>query len=151
MKKRKFPLDKVLKYRSYLEKDQASRFREAMDREKTIDSMLTSQHHLLKNHLKKRDKLVTGNKLNINQIKGLQEEILFAELDETVLQSELFRATDQREQERAEWLRKKSDADAVEKLKDKFKDVLNKENLDEEQKEIDEIARQNYLKENKKQ
>jgi flagellar export protein FliJ len=151
MKKKYFPLDKVLKYRSHLEKDQAARFRDAMSKESHIDSTLTTHQQNLKGKIGKRDDLISSPKLDMNHIKSLQEEILFDELDEAVLKNELAKAKNMSERERREWLNKKSDRDAIDKLKDKFIDSVKAENTIEEQKEIDEIARQNFLSKVKEQ
>lgn len=145
MKKKKFTLEKVLRYRSYLEKDQASNFRSAMNYESELDSILTQHRNNIRANLTRRDQLVKSKLLDISKIKRLQEEILFDELDEAVLQNEMIKASDNTEKQRLEWLSKKSDSDAVKKLKEKHADRVEKEILVEEQKDIDEVARQNFL------
>ncbi|MBU1023241.1 hypothetical protein KKB99_03040 [bacterium] len=145
MKKRKFPLEKVLKYRSYLEKNQASRFRDAMNLEQSIESVLTYNQVELNKKLQKKDSMLIVGKLNINRLKAIQEEILFSQIDDAVLQDELVKASHKSEKERQEWLQRKGDADAIDKLEEKFNDFVDQENLIDEQKEIDEIARQLYL------
>ena len=147
MKKKEFPLRKVLKYREYLEKDQASKFRDALTREKMIEDVLTRHKNELNQKLTERDNLVSPGKVDIKKVKRLQEEILYAQVDESVLNQELHKASNARENERLRWLDKKSETDAIEKLKGKFVEVVNKEYLAEEQKDIDEIARQAYLRE----
>ena len=151
MKRKKFPLKKVLKYRSYLEKNQATRFRDAMHVEEYIESALSSHRENLKKKNSRKDTLITEGKLDINRIKSTQEEILFAQIDETVLDSELVKASNVREDERKKWIEKKGEADAIDKLKDKFADMVKKEILDEDQKETDEIARQCFIKGGKEQ
>lgn len=145
MKKKKFPLNKVLKYRSHLEKNQAARFRDAINVEQYIDSVLTSHRNNLKSKHSRKDSLISKGELDINRIKGVQEEILFAQIDENVLSTELVKAGNAREEERKKWIEKKGEADAIDKLKDKFADIVKKEYLDEDQKETDEIARQLFL------
>lgn len=146
MKKKKFPLNKVLKYRAHLEKDQAARFRDAIKVEQYIDSVLTSHRNNLKSKHTRKDSLISEGEIDINRIKRVQEEILFAQVDESVLSTELVRAGNAREDERKKWIEKKGEADAIDKLKDKFADVVKKENLDEDQKETDEIARQRFVR-----
>ncbi|MCD6217025.1 hypothetical protein J7L05_04075 [bacterium] len=145
MKKKKFPLNKVLKYRAYLEKNQAARFRDAINVEDYIDSVLTSHRHNLKSKHSRKDSLISEGELDIKRIKAVQEEILFAQIDENVLSSELVKAGNVREDERIKWIEKKGEADAIDKLKDKFADTVKKDNLDEDQKETDEIACQRFV------
>lgn len=149
MKKRKFPLDKISKYRSYLEDEQAIRFKDASNVERTIENWLGEHNDQLENKYQQRDEAITCDRLNINSLKVLQEQVLFAELDKNVLERELLKASDRRERERVSWLQRKGESDAMEKLEDRFKENVRKENLVEDQKEIDELARQIYLRKEK--
>jgi len=97
MKKKEFPLRKVLKYREYLEKDQAARFRDALTREKMIEDVLTRHKTELNQKLSERDSLVSPGKVDIKKVKKLQEEILYAQVDESVLHQELNKASNARE------------------------------------------------------
>ena len=145
MKKKKFPLEKVLKYRSYLEKNQAALFSQAMRLEQSIETALTFNQSKLNKNLNQKDSMLSEGKLNINKLKAIQEEILFTQVDDAVLHNELAKASSKSEQERLEWLQRKGDTDAIDKLEIKFNDLVDKENLSDEQKEIDEIAQQLYL------
>lgn len=145
MKKRKFPLEKILKYRAYLEKNQASRFREAMNAENLIESALISNKEELNKKLNQKDTMLTEGKLPINSLKAIQEEILFSQVDDAVLEEKMIKASNKSEEERQEWLKRKGETDAIDKLEDKFNDLVDKEDLLNEQKETDEIARQLYL------
>lgn len=149
MKKRKFPLEKISKYRSYLEDEQAIRFKEASNVERTIENWLDDHNSQLDNKYQQRDEAITCDRLNIHRLKVLQEQVLFAELDKNVLERELLKASDRRERERVSWLQRKGESDAMDKLEDRFKEKVRKENLVEDQKEIDELARQIYLRKEK--
>lgn len=146
MKKKKFPLIKVLKYRSYLEKNQALQFRDAMRAEEYIETVLSSNRDILKKRSDRKDALISEEKLDINKIKATQEQILFAQIDDTIISSELVKASNNKEVERKKWIERKGESDAIDKLKDKFVVMTKKEMLDEDQKETDEIARQCFLR-----
>ena len=149
MKKQKFPLEKISKYRSYLEDEQAIRFKEASNIERSVENWLNEHNAQLDKKYQQRDETITGDRLNIHRLKVLQEQVLFAELDKNVLERELLKASDRRERERLTWLKRKSESDAMEKLEDRFKETVRKENLVEDQKEVDELARQIYLRKEK--
>jgi flagellar export protein FliJ len=140
MKLRKFTLGNILKYREHLEKEQITRFRDALRTERIVEKDLTERRDDLSRLRSKRDNLVSAKKIDILKIKSLQEEILFSELDEDVLEKNLFNAQDSTEKERKAWVSKKSEKDAIVKLKEKHAKSVEKENLKEEQKEIDEVA-----------
>jgi flagellar FliJ protein len=146
MKKRKFPLEKISKYRSYLEDEQAIRFKEATNFERSVENWLNDHNAQLDKKYQQRDETINCERLDIHRLKALQEHVLFAELDKKVLERELLKASDRRERERLNWLRRKSESDIMEKLEDRYMENVRKENLVEEQKEVDELARQIYLR-----
>jgi len=144
MKNRKFILENILKFREHLEKEQISRFRDALGKESAIDKALTNRRKDLEKLRFKRDNLLTSKRLDINRIKTLQEEILFTEIDEDTLDKNLVKAKDTTESERKAWVNKKSEKDAIKKLKEKHGKAVEKEMIKEEQKEIDDIAIQKH-------
>jgi len=149
MKKQKFSLESILDLRSFLEREQATRFGSALSEQLKIESNLTSHRQNLRRMRQKRDSLLMSRSLDIKKIKSIQEEILFGEVDENVLEKKLVEAMAQSEKERRAWITRKSEKDALRKLKEKHKDSFEKEMLGDEQKEIDEIAGRNFL-ENRK-
>ena len=149
MKKRQFTLESILDLRTFLEREQATRFGSAISEQMKIESNLTSHRHNLRKMRQKRDALLMAGNLDMKKLKSMQEEILFGEVDENVLERKLVEANENSEKERRAWINRKSEKDALKKLKEKHKVSVEKEMLGEEQKEIDEIAGRNFL-ENKK-
>ena len=144
MKKRKFSLESILDLRSFHEREQATRFGSALNTQVKIESHLTSHREDLHKMRQKRDSILKLGNLDVKKLKYIQEEILFAEIDENVLEKKLVNAVDTTERERRAWINKKSEKDALGKLKEKHVDSVTKEMIGDEQKDIDEVARMKY-------
>jgi flagellar export protein FliJ len=149
MKKQKFSLESILDLRNFLEREQATKFGSALSEQMKIESNLTSHRHNLLKMRQKRDMLLMSRNIDIKRLKTIQEEILFGEVDENVLERKLVSAMENSEKERRAWIIRKSEKDALKKLKEKHIEAADKEMLGEEQKEIDEIAGRNFMESRK--